>query len=41
MLGDYGVDESHCKKIAEATEVKNNPVDLEKYELERIVRERT
>jgi len=41
MLGDYGVDESHCKKIAEATEVKNNPVDLEKNELERIVRERT
>ncbi|MEA3361364.1 MAG: iron-containing alcohol dehydrogenase [Thermodesulfobacteriota bacterium] len=40
-LEKYGLDESKYKAIVEATEVKNNPVDLEKYELERILRERT
>lgn len=40
-LGKYGLDESKYKAIVEATEVKNNPVDLEKHELERILKERT
>lgn len=39
-LGYYGVNESQYKAVVEATAVKNNPVDLEKYELERILRER-
>jgi len=39
-LGKYGLDESKYKAIVEATEVKNNPVDLEKYDLERILKER-
>ena len=39
-LGDYGLNERQYRKIIELTKVKNNPVDLETYELERIVRER-
>jgi alcohol dehydrogenase class IV len=39
-LEKYGLDKGKYKAIVEATEVKNNPVDLEKYDLERILKER-